>query len=59
MEIKIQIFQAWKDMESGQGCGKSWKVSQTVSALSLTVFVFWHVCALSLYTVRLGSARLT
>ena len=32
MECKIQIFPAWKVMESGLGAGKSWKMNQIVAA---------------------------
>jgi len=31
MDFTIQIFQAWKVMESGVGPGKSWKINQMVT----------------------------
>jgi len=32
MELKAQIFQAWKVMELGLDAGKSWKMNQMVAA---------------------------
>jgi len=39
VEFKIQIFQAWKVMESGLGPGKSWKINQMVAAFLPSVLV--------------------
>jgi len=32
VEFKIQIFPAWKVMESGLGVGKLWHIKQVVAA---------------------------
>jgi len=32
MEFKIQIFEAWRVVESGLGAGKSWKINRIVAA---------------------------
>jgi len=52
-EYKIQLFQAWKGMESVLGPGKWWKINQMV-ANWCTRFLPLH--RLSLSTVRLGVA---
>jgi len=36
MQFRIQIFQAWKVMESRLGRGKSWKINQTVAHFPCT-----------------------
>jgi len=47
MEFKIQIFQAWKVIESGLGPGNSWKINQMVAAslpdvvVLATVYILW------------------
>jgi len=39
MEYKIQIFQAWKVIESSLDPGKLWKINQMVAAFLSHVFV--------------------
>ena len=59
MEFKIQIFQAWKVIESGLGPGNSWKINQMVAAslpdvlVLAIVYIFW-ITAFTNWTVNIA-----
>jgi len=48
MELKVQIFKAWKVTESGLGPGKSWKINQMFAT-------FWRMNTIT--CLQPGSAR--
>jgi len=56
MEFKIQIFYAWKVMESGLSHGKSWKINQMIAIFFELRTRFRPLYRLPLSTVKLSSA---